>query len=398
MSRKNNPTKPISQINGKSAKDYIMLMIDEAHLDLLFAFVLLYAFVSMGYTSYVRSHPNVIMTMTLSRLFDFVMLIVLIAFVLYYYWTCDRYTKDHMLDVMMKWVYTFYTNPVMMFSTIIFVGVFTAIIFAMNIPMHDASTPLSVTVIAHKGWYLLYSQVIYNILKYVFGLDLIRYLEDPKSYYGDVGDEGTPTPGPTSMKCNTPTTGRGTTPTPTTTTKTTNPSNSIDESNVNNEVYQVAEDLYTYGEAAEICKVLDSRLATYEDIELAYKNGAEWCGYGWSENQMAFFPTQSATWDKMQKHPETKNLCGRPGINGGFMSDPKLKFGVNCYGVKPDERMRSKCTEPDTPEYLALFGGGKIASDASKLKDTLQIKPFRPDFWSYKAKQQVNTSRPTPTP
>ena len=28
--------------------------------------------------------------------------------------------------------------------------------------------------------------------------------------------------------------------------------------------------------------------------------------------------------------------CGKPGINGGYFSDPTMKFGVNCYGVKPD--------------------------------------------------------------
>ena len=28
--------------------------------------------------------------------------------------------------------------------------------------------------------------------------------------------------------------------------------------------------------------------------------------------------------------------CGKPGINGGDFSDPKMKFGVNCYGVKPE--------------------------------------------------------------
>ena len=31
-----------------------------------------------------------------------------------------------------------------------------------------------------------------------------------------------------------------------------------------------------------------------------------------------------------------RNDCGRPGINGGFIDNPYVKFGVNCYGVKPE--------------------------------------------------------------
>jgi hypothetical protein len=30
-----------------------------------------------------------------------------------------------------------------------------------------------------------------------------------------------------------------------------------------------------------------------------------------------------------------KNNCGRPGINGGYIYNPNLRMGVNCYGVKP---------------------------------------------------------------
>jgi hypothetical protein len=50
---------------------------------------------------------------------------------------------------------------------------------------------------------------------------------------------------------------------------------------------------------------------------------------------MAFFPTQNATWSKLQKDPKTKNNCGRPGVNGGYIANPYIKFGVNCYGKKP---------------------------------------------------------------
>jgi hypothetical protein len=37
----------------------------------------------------------------------------------------------------------------------------------------------------------------------------------------------------------------------------------------------------------------------------------------------------------LQKSPNHKNDCGRPGINGGYMENPNTRFGVNCFGVKP---------------------------------------------------------------
>ena len=50
---------------------------------------------------------------------------------------------------------------------------------------------------------------------------------------------------------------------------------------------------------------------------------------------MALFPTQKTTWDALQKTKDSKNNCGRPGVNGGFIADSTTRFGVNCYGKKP---------------------------------------------------------------
>jgi hypothetical protein len=101
------------------------------------------------------------------------------------------------------------------------------------------------------------------------------------------------------------------------------------------EVFNISNNLYTYDDAQAICSAYGSKVATYDEIEDAYENGAEWCNYGWSEGQMAFFPTQKTTWDKLQKTTDHKNDCGRPGINGGYMANPYIKFGVNCFGKKP---------------------------------------------------------------
>ena len=46
--------------------------------------------------------------------------------------------------------------------------------------------------------------------------------------------------------------------------------------------------------------------------------------------------TQKCDFDKLQRMSKKDRFkCGLPGINGGFFSNPDLKFGINCYGIKP---------------------------------------------------------------
>jgi hypothetical protein len=104
---------------------------------------------------------------------------------------------------------------------------------------------------------------------------------------------------------------------------------------VKNEVFNIGNNLYTYKDAEDICNSYGAKLANYENIEKSYNEGGEWCNYGWSEGQMIFFPTQKNTWNNLQKNSKTKNNCGRPGVNGGYIDNPYLKFGVNCYGKRP---------------------------------------------------------------
>ena len=71
-------------------------------------------------------------------------------------------------------------------------------------------------------------------------------------------------------------------------------------------------------------------------IERAYNNGGNWCSYGWSEDQLALFPIQKSVYNELKQIKGHEHDCGRQGVNGGFMKNPLLKFGVNCYGTKPE--------------------------------------------------------------
>ena len=101
------------------------------------------------------------------------------------------------------------------------------------------------------------------------------------------------------------------------------------------EVFHVTKNVYDYKEAEALCKAYESDLASYDEVKNAQEKGAEWCAYGWSKDQLALFPTQKETYDKLQKIKGHENDCGRPGINGGYIANPKARFGVNCYGYKP---------------------------------------------------------------
>jgi hypothetical protein len=102
------------------------------------------------------------------------------------------------------------------------------------------------------------------------------------------------------------------------------------------EVYNIAPNMYTYDDAKALCEAYNARLATYEEVSDAQKKGADWCNYGWSQGQLALYPTSHETWLRYREAPEEhRNDCGKEGVNGGYFSNPHFKFGVNCYGLKP---------------------------------------------------------------
>ena len=50
---------------------------------------------------------------------------------------------------------------------------------------------------------------------------------------------------------------------------------------------------------------------------------------------MALYPINQ-TWKKFQKIEGHEHDCGRPGLNGGYIKNPNVRFGVNCYGTNPN--------------------------------------------------------------
>lgn len=143
------------------------------------------------------------------------------------------------------------------------------------------------------------------------------------------------------------------------------------------EVFYIAGSKYTYDEAPSVCAVYNAEVATYEQVVEAHSRGAEWCGYGWTVGGMALYPTQENTWKKLQQETsiEKKTRCGRPGINGGYF-DTNMKFGVNCYGTKPNCNNR-KYPIPFNPDV-----NKEMVDKLKKESGKIRVDPFNRNGWS----------------
>jgi hypothetical protein len=150
------------------------------------------------------------------------------------------------------------------------------------------------------------------------------------------------------------------------------------------QVFNIPGNYYTYNDAKALCSAYGADLAEYNQIEQAYNNGAEWCNYGWSSNQLALFPTQEKTYDNLQTIPGHENDCGRPGVNGGYIANPDVRFGVNCYGYKPkitgdeEELMKTATPYPETSQDIAFQ---KKVDIMKNNLDQILVSPFNYDSW-----------------
>jgi len=152
------------------------------------------------------------------------------------------------------------------------------------------------------------------------------------------------------------------------------------------EVFNVSSNDYTFYDAEPLCKALGAELATYDQVEKAWENGADWCNYGWSKGQVAIYPTQKDTWDKLQGgEPGEHTACGEPGVNGGYFDNPEMRFGVNCYGVKPDQSSNDErlLMENGTiPKTVATLKIDQQIQDIKNNIDMIGVLPFNGNKWS----------------
>lgn len=151
------------------------------------------------------------------------------------------------------------------------------------------------------------------------------------------------------------------------------------------EVFHVPNNKYNYMDSKAICKAYGGRLANYNEINDSLGNGADWCSYGWSDDQMALYPTQYEKWKKLQKVPGHENDCGRPGINGGYIGNPEVKFGVNCFGFKPDineKELQLMKVQDEYPKTKAEMEFDKKVNYWKGKLQTVLVSPFNHSNWN----------------
>ena len=216
----------------------------------------------------------------------------------------------------------------------------------------SGSTVMGIIIVA-----ILVVLIIVNAFQYFFSINVTAYIQDlfsPTTKVDIVVDQSTYQP------------------------------TSVPEIKFKKQVFNIPGNYYNYENAKAVCQAYGANLATYDQIEKAYGSGAEWCNYGWSADQLALFPTQKKTYDRLQTIPGHENDCGRTGVNGGYIANPNIKFGINCYGNKPkitseeDDLMKTATPYPETAKDLAFqkridFWKNKV--------DEILVSPFNYDTW-----------------
>ena len=167
--------------------------------------------------------------------------------------------------------------------------------------------------------------IIANAFQYFFSINITAYIQglfEPKTEVDIVVDQSTYEPSP------------------------------VPEIKFKKQVFNIPGNYYNYENAKALCKAYGADLASYDQIEKAYNNGAEWCNYGWSANQLALFP--------------------------------RVRFGVNCYGNKPkitseeEELMKTTTPYPETAKDKVFqkrvdFWKNKV--------DEILVAPFNYNTW-----------------
>jgi hypothetical protein len=248
---------------------------------------------------------------------------------------------------------SFLNNPSSIFSVLSFIVGFYSIIYILGIPMTNAMKPSSIACIDIMVWLLFIIVLICDFFSIFLNVSLSNKV------LGNILNKAL---NDASI-------------------------NMIDTS-LNNEVFNISNNLYSYTDAEEVCSIYGAKLATYDQVEQAYNRGGEWCNYGWSDGQMALFPTQKSTWSKLQKSKTTKNNCGRPGVNGGYMENKELMFGVNCFGKKP-KATESELKKMEANRKISVVENPEDKVRQAKLnflkdnKDTLLVvNSFNRNYWS----------------
>jgi hypothetical protein len=126
----------------------------------------------------------------------------------------------------------------------------------------------------------------------------------------------------------------------------------------------------------KVCQGLfNGTVATKEQLNESYNNGANWCNYGWDNDGQAYYPLQDDT---------NNSACeGSKGLNGGKMPTDDIKLGALCYGVKPEDGKYSDLTKVNQDSSFSEGDLLMLENYRKKLANGgIKITPFNDKSWS----------------
>jgi len=288
----------------------------------------------------------------MGHIFDIIILVLLVIIIIAWYYSTNTKSRENVATTVFDGILNYFDEAASIFITIIVLMVLYMFAYILGIPM-DSSRPISLAIVENISWGVLVITIFVTFFKYFLGFSII---DEIRKLWKKVPEE--------------------------------EEEEEEEKPKEKDEVFNISNNLYTYDDAQAICSSYGGRLATYDEIEGAYNKGAEWCSYGWSDGQMIFFPTQKSTWDKLQKTTRHKNDCGRPGVNGGYIKNPYVRFGVNCYGKKPTasdtdlNRMNLNKNKVYPKSKKDLLLEGKIDYWKQNADKMLNVNSFNKDKWS----------------
>ena len=351
------PEEPIDtpeNTESSQVKDIANQYLTSSNMFLLIWFLAIYIVVYyiLG-TFFNKGKEPVEFQQNLGRTLDVIFFVSVFIFAVSYYTSKSQQQVTDDMMVLYDNILLFLEDSNNLVTIPLFIVSLYIVLYLFRLPMSSSTKPFFIALIEGTAWISLLLNAIVIFIQKTFDINILDYLRTLKAEKQEEKDE----------------------------------EESVKLPIIEDEVFNVSNNKYSYEDAQAVCGSFGAKLATYDQIEAAYNNGAEWCNYGWSDGQMAFFPTQKETWDKLQKFPKKKNNCGRPGVNGGYIDNPYVKFGVNCYGKKPTPTENDiKRFETQQSHPIPLTAEDKELQEKieywKKNPEKLQLNSFNNNNWS----------------
>uniref|UniRef100_A0A6C0JIY4 Link domain-containing protein n=1 Tax=viral metagenome TaxID=1070528 RepID=A0A6C0JIY4_9ZZZZ len=357
-------TSSTTKSSGTTYEDLINIIFNKTTFIYILVFLGIYFVAYFGLGFFFNKGGDVSsFQINLSRTLDFLFFSVILILIVSFLYTYDQSNQSTVFTSLFDGTIKFINTPTSIFTVVLFLVVFYIIVYLFRIPMTSDVKPFFISLIENLAWLAFIIISIIDFFQYVLGIPIKNFIANLWNELPNDIDTGSKNKIVYDSS-----------------------NNKVPVATPSNEVFNISNNLYTYDDAQAICTAYGAKMATYDQMEDAYEKGAEWCNYGWSDGQMIFFPTQKSTWKELQKDPKRKNNCGRPGVNGGYIANPYVKFGVNCFGKKPKPsdsdlaRMKAVDVVPKSDADVALDAKVKYWKDHAA--DLLKINSYNKKQWS----------------